>query len=92
MKNKNERTEIAAVRRENLPGLSLVYALFRTKRSGRDGFAYSVSVSVTGEYGSETATASDLTDSREDAELIFRLLADQTVTPCALADVLEEIL
>ena len=65
MKNKNGRTEIAAVRRENLPGLSLVYALFRTKRSGRDGFAYSVSVSVTGEYGSETATASDLTDSRD---------------------------
>ena len=92
MKNRNGLTEIAAVRKEKLPGLSLVYALHRTKRAGGDGYAYSVSVSVTGEYGSETATASDLTDSREEAERLFCLLADQTVTPCALADVLEEIL
>ena len=28
----------------------------------------------------------------ERAERLFRLLADETVTPCALGDVLEEIL
>ena len=92
MKKDSGRTVMTAVRKERLPGLSLVYALYRTKRAGKAGYAYSVSVSVTGQYGSETATASDLTGSREEAERLFALLADQTVTPCALADVLEEIL
>lgn len=92
MKKNGGRTVVTAMRKEKLSGLSLIYVLYRTKRSGREGYAYSVSVSVTGAYGSETATASDLTGSRTEAERLFTILADQTVTPCALADVLEEIL
>lgn len=81
---------IVAVRRETLPGFRLVYALYRTKLTRVRGFSYSVTVSVTGAYGSETASVSDLTRSREEAERIFCLLADAAVTPCALKDVLEE--
>ena len=87
-----EGSVVLAVRKEALPGYRLVYALYRTKLTKIRGFSYSVTVSVTGAYGSETATVSDLTRSREDAERIFRLLADATVTPCALKDVLEEAL
>lgn len=83
---------VLAVRRETLPGFRLVYVLYRTKLKNGPGYAYSVTVSVTGIYGSETAAVSDLTRSREEAERLFCLLADETVTPCALGDVLEEIL
>jgi|GEM_PF-2068219 len=89
---KKERPEVVAVRKESLPGMSLVYALYGTRLKGLKDVSYSVTVSVTGAYGSETAAVSDLTRSREEADRIFALLADGTVTPCALKDVLEEIL
>ena len=92
MRKGKEDPVVLAVRRETLPGLRLVYALYRTKLKNGAGYAYSVTVSVTGTYGSETAAVSDLTRSGEEAERLFRLLADETVTPCALGDVLEEIL
>ena len=83
---------VLAVRRETLPGFRLVYVLYRTKLKSDAGYAYSVTLSITGEYGSETAAVSDLTRSREEAERLFGLLADEKVTPCAVGDVLEEIL
>ena len=38
------------------------------------------------------ASAPDLTRSKEEADRLFSLLSAGTVTPCALADVLEELL
>ena len=92
MAEKNEGTAVVSVRKGSLPGMSLVYALYGTRMKGLKDVSYSVTVSVTGAYGSETAAVSDLTRSREEADRIFALLADGTVTPCALKDVLEEIL
>ena len=73
-------------------GYSLVYTLLRTRLAGRAGYSWSISVTIDGKYGRETATASDLTRSRTEAVRLFDLLADLTVTPCALADMLEELL
>ena len=92
MANRKGASVIVAVRKEKLPGFRLVYALYRTRLTGCRGYSYSVTVSVTGIYGSETAAVSDLTRSRREAERLFGLLAEQTVTPCALKDVLEEAL
>ena len=92
MNRNNEKTTVKKVRKETIPGYTLLYALYRTDRADGNGTSFSVSVSIRGEIGCETATAADLTRSRAEAERLFDLLADQTVTPCALADVLEEIL
>lgn len=84
-------TVAEAVRCAEIPGYRLVYTLYRTKlKRGRAAFSVSVTISS----GEETvrATASDLTRSQEKAEEIFRTLADGSVTPCALTDVLEELL
>lgn len=91
-KNGEERTERMAVRTGEIPGFRLVYALYRTGLVTSGGYAYSVTVSISGEYGSETATAADLSRSEEEAQRLFGILADETVTPCALRDVLEELI
>ena len=84
-------TIAAAVRCAEIPGYRLVYVLYRTKLK-RGGSAYSVSVTISSGEETVGTTASDLTRSREKAEEIFRALADGSVTPCALTDVLEELL
>ena len=45
---KKERPEVVAVRKESLPGMSLVYALYGTRMKGLKDVSYSVTVSVTG--------------------------------------------
>ena len=78
-----------------LPGksgiLSLEYRLIGTMlRDG--GKSFSVAVSLKTKNGTETALASDLARSVSRARRIFFRLYRGTVTPCALGDVLEELL
>ena len=79
------------VLRAKTAGYRLLYALYESKRSG-GGCSYSVTVTITDGRNCETAAASDLTRSPEEAVRLFMLLFRGTVTPCALADVLEELL
>ena len=79
------------VLRAGIPGYRLLYALYGSKCPNGD-FSYSVTVTITDGENCETAAASDLTRSPEEAVRLFSLLSRGTVTPCALADVLEELL
>ena len=85
------RKKPVARRRAVLAGYRLVYALYRTRmKSG--GFSYSLTVTVRGTGSPETAAVSDIARSRAAAAVLFDRIADARVTPCALKDVLEELL
>ena len=70
----------------------LTYSLYRTELGFCRGFSYSLVVTLENGRGGESASASDISRSHAEADRLFRAVADGCVTPCALADVLEELL
>ena len=70
----------------------LTYSLYRTELGFCRGCSYSLVVMLENGRGSESASAFDISRSHVEADRIFSAVADGCVTPCALADVLEELL
>ena len=58
----------------------------------RRGISYSLSVKIESEDGADEAAVHDIARSRADADRLFHAVADGLVTPCTLADVLEDLL
>ena len=79
------------VRSAEIPGYRLLYGLYETPMKSGER-SYSVTVAITDGRECMAASAPDLTRSKEEAHRLFSLLSAGTVTPCALADVLEELL
>ena len=84
-------SRIVSVRRAAVPGYSIMYILYRTKRKS-GGASYSLTVTISSGTETASASAADISRSRERADEIFNAAADGKVTPCALKDVLEELL
>ncbi len=73
-------------------GYSLTYTLWKFRGEGAFGTVFSVTVSaIKGTYSDEK-NAYDITRNKRRAGKIFDLLVRNTVTPCTLIDVLEDIL
>lgn len=94
--NKNNRppsppAERVALRRAALAGYRLEYALTRTPLKN-GGASYSVTVTISGKGPSQTAAVLDIARSHGRASALFSALVNARVTPCALRDVLEELL
>ena len=73
-------------------GLTLITTLLETRLTDRT--YYSVAVTLIGEapYSADARLIEDITEDYGTAESLFRKIADGTVTPCTLADVLEDAL
>ena len=84
--------EIISEKETNTDNLRLTYTLFQSKhkRSGRH--IYSVGISVSDGDCVDSNFVYDITRLKTKAESIFKLLYENTVTPCTLNDVLEDIL
>ena len=73
-------------------GYTIDYILWESRGSGEFGTIYSVTVSSTKDSCSHEKTAYDITRNRVRALSLFDLLVRNTVTPCTILDVLEDIL
>ena len=73
-------------------GLTLITTLLETVLMERT--YYSIAVTLIGEapYSAEARLIKDITGDADTAECLFRKIADGTVTPCTLTDVLEDAL
>lgn len=67
-----------------LPGM-LRYRLFSIRQE--DKIAYYIQIVLNGEHCTKRLPCSELTDARR----LFRRLQEGTVTPCTLADILEDM-
>lgn len=73
-------------------GYTITYRLSETMGEGKCRTIYSVSVSIRKDSYFDEKTAYDITRIRQKALWIFDMLWKNTVTPCTLTDVLEELL
>lgn len=73
-------------------GYTITYRLSETEGEGKYKTIYSVSVSIRKDSYFDEKTAFDITRIRQKALWIFNMLWKNTVTPCTLIEVLEELL
>ncbi|MBQ3708423.1 MAG: hypothetical protein II889_11025 [Clostridia bacterium] len=58
----------------------------------RRGKSYDIAVRIESVDGAQTSTVHDVSRNRAAAQRLFQAVADGLVTPCTLADVLEDLL
>ena len=75
-----------------MEGLTLITTLLETVDDKRTYYSLSVSVFTKEPCETDARLIEDITGERGTAEHLLRLIADGTVTPCTLADVLEDAL
>ncbi len=80
----------AASRTSSIAGYRLTYRLERIKL--RRGASYTIVVRIESPNGAEEAAVHDVCRNRREAERLFAAVAEGFVTPCTLADVLEDLL
>ena len=89
-----ERCEIRCIKKEirETDGFLICYSLTEREGKGEFGSIYSVTVSVKKGLYSDEKTAYDITRELGRAEELFQLLVRNTVMPCTLLEILEDIL
>lgn len=90
MTNQTISKTIGTEIRRPTPDLTLYYEFRHTLINERD--AYHITVTKTDENSTEAATAYDVSSSMAEAKRIFSLIANGTVTPTTLYEILDEIL
>ncbi|MBQ7500944.1 MAG: hypothetical protein IJT91_08625 [Clostridia bacterium] len=103
-RSKDLRSALVRLTDENGKRFELLYHLIETERLPESGLwldnagritasCYSVLIlEYTGGECEDSSFAFDITDEKEKAFELFELLVNETVTPCTLNDVLEDIL
>ncbi len=73
-------------------GLTLITTLLETVGDTRTYYSLSVALCTNEPCGADARLITDITGERGTAEHLLRMIADGAVTPCTLADVLEDAL
>ena len=89
-----EKGNLRIVREKELliDNLKLTYTLYSNSIRSGDENVYSIEVNCISNIGNDSAFIFDITRTKTRADEIFRIISENSVTPCTLTEVLEEIL
>ena len=78
------------MRTSEIAGYRLTYRLEEIPL--RRGVSYAIAVRIDTDNGTEDAAVHDVSRNRAEAKALFHVIVKGLVTPCTLADVLEDLL